>query len=132
MKKIALEEHFIAPGFEEYCEPTVADLDRTVYSEVFTRLRDFGDLRLEGMDKAGIERSVLSVTTPGVQIERDPTVACRSLNLTFVLTHAWLFLARILSRLRWSMRAPPFGCHRHAGVPARRDASRTCTGTGRR
>jgi 2,3-dihydroxybenzoate decarboxylase len=63
MKKIALEEHFIAPGFEEYCEPTVADLDRAVYSEVFTRLRDFGDLRLEGMDQAGIELSVLSVIT---------------------------------------------------------------------
>jgi len=77
MKKIALEEHFIAPGFEEYCEPTVADLDRGVYEQILTRLRDFGDLRLEAMNKAGIERSVLSVTTPGVQIERDATVACR-------------------------------------------------------
>ena len=77
MKKIALEEHFIAPGFEEYCEPTVTDLDPAVYRDVIARLRDFGDLRLEGMDQAGIERSVLSVTTPGVQIERDPAVACR-------------------------------------------------------
>jgi 2,3-dihydroxybenzoate decarboxylase len=77
MKKIALEEHFIAPGFEEYCEPTVADLDRAVYDRILARLKDFGDLRIEAMDSAGIERSVLSVTTPGVQIERDATVACR-------------------------------------------------------
>jgi 2,3-dihydroxybenzoate decarboxylase len=77
MRKIALEEHFIAPGFEEYCEPTVADLDRAVYDQILTRLRDFGDRRLEAMDSAGVERSVLSVTTPGVQIERDTDTACR-------------------------------------------------------
>src|SRR6266849_1258624 len=45
--------------------------------QVLTRLKDCGDLRLDAMDRAGIERSVLSMTTPGVQIERDAAVACR-------------------------------------------------------
>jgi 2,3-dihydroxybenzoate decarboxylase len=52
-------------------------MDRVVLDEILVRLRDFGSLRLDAMDQAGIERSVLSVTTPGVQIERDASVACR-------------------------------------------------------
>jgi 2,3-dihydroxybenzoate decarboxylase len=77
MRKIALEEHFLPPGFEEYCERTVTVMDSTVLEQILVRLKDFGALRLHAMDKAGIERSVLSVTTPGVQIEPDANVACR-------------------------------------------------------
>jgi 2,3-dihydroxybenzoate decarboxylase len=40
-------------------------------------LTDFGDLRLETMDKSGIARSVLSISGPGVQAERDPAVATK-------------------------------------------------------
>ena len=30
VKKIALEEHFMAPGLEDYWAPTVADVDRAI------------------------------------------------------------------------------------------------------
>ncbi len=38
MKKLALEEHFIAPGCEEYWEPTVADFGRAVHDQILGRL----------------------------------------------------------------------------------------------
>ncbi len=76
MKKIALEEHFLFPGVEEYWLPTVRDIDRSIGSRLLAQLRDFGDLRLDAMDGAGIERSVLSLSGPGVQVERDPVTAC--------------------------------------------------------
>jgi len=77
IKKIALEEHFLAAGFEEYWAPTVVDIDRAIYSQLHARLVDFGDSRIEAMDRAGIERSVLSLTCPGVQREPDAAVARR-------------------------------------------------------
>lgn len=77
LKKIALEEHFLAPGFEEYWAPTVGSIDSGVRDQLLARLRDFGDLRLDAMDRAGIQRSVLSLSGPGVQAERDPRVASR-------------------------------------------------------
>jgi 2,3-dihydroxybenzoate decarboxylase len=77
MKKIALEEHFLVPGFEEYWAPTVGNIDRTIYDRMLAQLTDFGDLRLDAMDSAGIERSVLSLSGPGVQIEQEAAVACR-------------------------------------------------------
>jgi len=77
MKKIALEEHFLVPGFEEYWAPTAANIDPAVRTQLLARLGDFGDLRLDAMDRAGIERSVLSLSGPGVQAERDLPAACR-------------------------------------------------------
>jgi 2,3-dihydroxybenzoate decarboxylase len=74
-KKIALEEHFLAPGCEEYWATTVGDLDRSIYDQVVGRLKDFGGQRLEAMDRAGVERAVLSLSGPGVQIERDRVAA---------------------------------------------------------
>src|SRR5205823_10631817 len=43
----------------------------------FARLTDFGELRLSAMDRAGIQRCVLSLAGPGVQAERDPKTAVR-------------------------------------------------------
>jgi len=77
MKKIALEEHFLAPDFEEYWAPTVGNIDRTIYRRLLAQLTDFGDRRLDAMDRAGIERSLLSLAGPGIQIEPDPAVARR-------------------------------------------------------
>lgn len=77
VRKIALEEHFLAPGFEEYWLKTVEDVDPKLYGQVLSRLKDFGELRLAAMDKAGIERSVLSLAGPGVQAERDVGKATR-------------------------------------------------------
>jgi 2,3-dihydroxybenzoate decarboxylase len=77
VQKIALEEHFLAPGFEEYWRKTVEDVDPSLYGAVRERLRDFGEMRLSAMDRAGIARSVLALAGPGVQAERDTATAVR-------------------------------------------------------
>src|SRR5438034_8999653 len=76
-KKIALEEHFLCPGFEDYWKTTVGDVDPHIIGGVISRLNDFGEQRLEAMDRGGIERAVLSLSGPGVQIERDTATAVR-------------------------------------------------------
>ena len=76
VKKIAVEEHCLFPGLQEYWAPTVADLPANKRQASLARLTDFGEMRLEAMDKAGIERCVLSVAGPGVQAERDTKTAC--------------------------------------------------------
>ena len=75
IRKIALEEHFLCPGFESYWRATVGSIDPTVASGLLARLTDFGEMRLEAMDRAGIARSVLSIAGPGVQSERDAAIA---------------------------------------------------------
>jgi 2,3-dihydroxybenzoate decarboxylase len=77
VKKIALEEHILCPGFEDYWAPTVVDLATKKREEFFTRLTDFGGMRLETMDRAGVERCVLSLAGPGVQAECDTATAVR-------------------------------------------------------
>src|ERR1700694_5402054 len=77
VRKIALEEHFLCPGFEDYWSSTVEDVDAATRARLAGRLSDFGDERLAAMDKAGIERSVLSLTGPGVQIEGSVGTAVR-------------------------------------------------------
>lgn len=77
VKKIALEEHFLSPGLVDVWRPTMADVPAAVTEKLYKQLNDFGDLRLEMMGKAGIERSVLSISGPGVQAVRDPATATR-------------------------------------------------------
>jgi 2,3-dihydroxybenzoate decarboxylase len=77
IKKIALEEHFLSPGLIDYWLPTVAELDRNKADGLFRRLTDFGDSREEAMASAGIERAVLSISGPGVQVEGVTNVAVR-------------------------------------------------------
>lgn len=77
VRKIALEEHFLCPDLVDYWRPTVGDVDPAILSRVTARLTDFGDMRLEAMDRGGIARAVLSVAGPGVQAERDSAVAQR-------------------------------------------------------
>ena len=77
VKKIALEEHFMCPEFEDYWRPTVGDVAPELYRRVVGRLSDFGDQRLQAMDQAGITRAVLSLAGPGVQAERDRATAVR-------------------------------------------------------
>src|SRR5947207_8541817 len=76
VKKIAVEEHCLCPGFEEYWAPTVADLPTHKREAFLARLTDFGEMRLEAMERAGIEHCVLSLAGPGVQAERDTKTAC--------------------------------------------------------
>jgi 2,3-dihydroxybenzoate decarboxylase len=75
MRKIALEEHFLSPGFEDYWLPTMGNVDQKALSGLLERLKDFDDLRLQAMDSAGITRAVLSISGPGVQAERDAATA---------------------------------------------------------
>ena len=64
VKKIALEEHFLCPGFEDYWKTTSATSIPTILGGLVGRLTDFGEQRLEAMDRAGIVRAVLSLVRP--------------------------------------------------------------------
>jgi 2,3-dihydroxybenzoate decarboxylase len=75
--KIALEEHFLCPGFEQYWAPTVGGVAPEALRRITARLADFGDSRIEAMDRAGIAKAVLSLAGPGVQIEPDRAIAIR-------------------------------------------------------
>jgi len=77
VEKIALEEHFMCPGFEDYWKTTVGDIAPEVLREIAGRLSDFGERRLAAMARGGVSRAVLSLAGPGVQIERDTATACR-------------------------------------------------------
>jgi 2,3-dihydroxybenzoate decarboxylase len=77
VKKIAIEEHFMSPGLIDYWLPTMNEVAPPIVDKISKRLADFGDTRLESMDKAGITKAVLSVSGPGVQAERDAAVATR-------------------------------------------------------
>jgi 2,3-dihydroxybenzoate decarboxylase len=77
MRKIALEEHFTRPDLSGYAQGSGSSMDAAWFRPFEERLLDFDDLRLAAMDKAGIDLAVLSVTTPGVQAERDAQVAIR-------------------------------------------------------
>jgi 2,3-dihydroxybenzoate decarboxylase len=92
VKKIAVEEHFLSPGFEQYWAPTVTDLAAEKRDGFLACLTDFGGIRLERMDRAGVERAVLSIAGPGVQAERDAPTACRNAR------QANDFLAREIAR----------------------------------
>ena len=75
--KIALEEHFSLAEFEQrglVARPTRSD---AIFADIERRLSDFADQRLAAMDSAGIEKSILSLTTPGVQGEKDKATAVR-------------------------------------------------------
>ncbi len=73
--KIAFEEHFMTPGFEEYSKSFLGLIDKDEALKINQRLSDFDGERLEIMDANGIELSVLSQTGPGVQGEMDPARA---------------------------------------------------------
>lgn len=78
IRKIAFEEHFMAPGFERYSKSFLQYIDPHVAAELGRRLADIDELRLEEMDRAGIALTILSQTGPGVQGETDCAVAVRS------------------------------------------------------
>jgi len=75
VKKIALEEHFLDPGLVDYWWPTMVDVARPKADDLYACLTNFGDRRLEMMDKAGLAREVLGIAGPGVQAERDTATA---------------------------------------------------------
>lgn len=75
IRKIAFEEHFTAVGFGDYSKSFVSQIDPEVAADLGRRLADFDEQRLQEMDAAGIDYVILSQTGPGVQAEKDVTVA---------------------------------------------------------
>lgn len=67
--KIALEEHFVT---KDFADETPDYVNPEAMAEIRRRLLELDDVRLAEMDAAGIERAVLSLTSPGVQGEPDP------------------------------------------------------------
>jgi 2,3-dihydroxybenzoate decarboxylase len=74
MKKIALEEAFTAPSTAPYLETTLKAVDAKD-RPAFIRLLEDSEQRIATMDAVGIDIFVLSQTSPGVQVEKDPRVA---------------------------------------------------------
>jgi len=69
--KIALEEHVVVPSLSAPgAAGSTADVnDPTYFSDVRARLAD-ATMRLEDMDRCGIETMVLSLSQPGIQASR--------------------------------------------------------------
>ncbi|MDQ0511945.1 amidohydrolase family protein [Ancylobacter amanitiformis] len=79
--KIALEEHVIFPPFLDYLARAMPRVTPQVHRALISRLSDFGERRLMAMDGAGVERAVLSLSGPGVQVERDTARATRGARM---------------------------------------------------
>ena len=77
VKKIALEEHFLCPGFIEYWNPTAADLPAAKREMALSRLFDFGETRLQSnsavgtgkVKTAGASSRVTIVLTDGTRVD---------------------------------------------------------------
>jgi hypothetical protein len=90
--------------------------------EILDRLLDVGDRRIGDMDDAGIDKQLLLLTSPGVQVfeaatlsRSPPTVMTRSLRscvVTLSGSPPWLRLRlriRLLLRRRWNGPSPGSG-----------------------
>lgn len=75
LRKIGLEEHFMIPEFVTYLEDTKQNIRPDLFGKALPALSDFGDRRLEIMDKNGIDYVVLSLSGPGVQVEKNTAYA---------------------------------------------------------
>lgn len=77
--KIAFEEHFLTPSFTDL--PSGISPDKV--PNVYRNLLEVGEYRIEQMDKAKIEYSILSLNSPGMQAEVDGVISAnrsRGLN----------------------------------------------------
>jgi 2,3-dihydroxybenzoate decarboxylase len=77
MSKIALEEHFVFPDFLGYLSEAMPHVTHASYDQLIKKLSDFGDERLAAMDAAGVTFAVLSLSGPGVQVEKDTAQAVK-------------------------------------------------------
>jgi 2,3-dihydroxybenzoate decarboxylase len=75
IRKIALEEHYMAPGFEEYSKVFLNNINPGSLAGLARKLGDFDEIRLAEMDAAGIDLVILSQSGPGVQAEQDKALA---------------------------------------------------------
>jgi 2,3-dihydroxybenzoate decarboxylase len=74
---IALEEHFTTPALAMYAKAMTLAIAPEPMEYMKKRLLDLESLRIEEMDRYGIDVQVMNVTTPGVQDEPDRNVAVR-------------------------------------------------------
>ena len=77
LKKIVLEEHFVTAELAQYGGDVRGVIDPDFFAYAGPRLIDLGKMRLDEMDKYGIDLCVLSMTTPGVQLAPDRDAAVR-------------------------------------------------------
>ena len=117
VKKIALEEHFIDPATEPYWRPTMVDVAPQKTAQLYAALTDFGEQRLQMMDKTGIARAVLAIAGPGVQVEPDTATAMRNAPCVERFSRQGSSkTSRPLFRLRASCHAGPEGRRRRVGT----------------
>jgi 2,3-dihydroxybenzoate decarboxylase len=76
-RKIALEEHFLVEGFANMERSEGSGAAAAFRRQAAERLPEIDALRLDAMDKAGIDIAVLSLFQPGIQGERDTAAAIR-------------------------------------------------------
>jgi predicted TIM-barrel fold metal-dependent hydrolase len=72
--KVAFEEHYMTPHFSRVIR---GDTKVTGETSVYDLLLDVGAQRIDTMNQAGIQYAILSLNTPGIQGESDPTTAVR-------------------------------------------------------
>ncbi len=77
MKKIVLEEHFLTPDMLDYWAPTMSEVPAALTATLQRQLLDFGEERLSIMAAGEIEKAVLSLAGPGIQVEADVATAIR-------------------------------------------------------
>ncbi len=78
MRVIGLEEHFVTDELAAYGAGTAKLAQPAVWAAASRRLLDLTGERLEVMDAAGLDMQVLSLNSPGIQAEPDPTVAVKA------------------------------------------------------
>jgi 2,3-dihydroxybenzoate decarboxylase len=92
MKLIALEEAFWYDKLATEGSPiSRVGVKGPVAADWRHRLADFTELRLPEMDKYGVDMQVLSLTSPGIQMQPDPAIAVADARL------ANDFLATVIS-----------------------------------
>jgi 2,3-dihydroxybenzoate decarboxylase len=75
IRKIALEEHFMAPGFEAYSKVFLDSINETSRKALLSKLCDFDEIRLKEMDSGGIDMVILSQSGPAIQAEQNAALA---------------------------------------------------------
>jgi 2,3-dihydroxybenzoate decarboxylase len=71
MQKIAIEEHFLLPEFDDYFQMLARDVSSESFGPVLPKFGDLDGGRLADMDRMGIERSILSCSNYG-SVHLDP------------------------------------------------------------
>lgn len=75
MRTIGLEEHFVTEELAAYGASSAAILQPAKWAAASQRLLDLTAERLPAMDAAGLDMQVLSLNSPGIQAEADPSIA---------------------------------------------------------